>query len=258
MIKAAFFDIDRTLLSHVTNSVPDSARKALEQLKQKGILVFPATGRPRSVLETMPALQGLPFDGGVTLTGQYCYNAQGVIYCNPIPRDDIKTLIEYLDTHPIPCTFSEGDRSYINFYTDHVKNVHIVVHSDPPPLGDLRWGLESNVYQIWLYLHDNEVPQLPPLPHIKYTKWHEGGVDMISIDGGKANGIAHVLAHYGLTADEAIAFGDADNDIDMFGAVKIAVAMGNACDEAKQAADYITTDVDDDGIINALKHFNIL
>ena len=258
MIKAAFFDIDRTLLSHVTNSVPASARRALELLRQKGILVFSATGRPRSVLETMPALQGLTFDGGVTLTGQYCYNSSGVIYCNPIHRTDIRTLIDYLDTHPIPCSFIEGDRSYINFYNDHVKNVHIAVHSDPPPLGDLRWGLEHEVYQIWLYLHDNKVPDLPPLPHIKYTKWHEGGVDMISIDGGKAKGIGEVLAHYGLTPDEAIAFGDSDNDLDMLQAVKIAVAMGNACDEAKQCADYITTDVDDDGIWNALKHFELI
>jgi hydroxymethylpyrimidine pyrophosphatase-like HAD family hydrolase len=44
----------------------------------------------------------------------------------------------------------------------------------------------------------------------------------------------------------------------MLQAVKIAVAMGNACDEAKQCADYITTDVDDDGIWNALKHFELI
>ena len=81
---------------------------------------------------------------------------------------------------------------------------------------------------------------------------------MISIDGGKAKGIGQVLAHYGLTAEEAIAFGDSDNDLDMLQAVKIAVAMGNACDEAKQCADYITTDVDDDGIWNALKHFELI
>jgi Cof subfamily protein (haloacid dehalogenase superfamily) len=258
MIKAAFFDIDRTLLSHVTNCVPDSARRALELLRRNGILVFPATGRPRSVLETMPALQGLPFDGGVTLTGQYCYDRQGVIYRNPIHRDDIKTLIDFLEGTPVPCCFIEGDRSYINFYTDHVKNVHIAVHSDPPPLGDLRWGLEAEVYQIWLYLDDNKVPDLPPLPHIKYTQWHEGGVDMISMDGGKSKGIEKVLAHYGLTSDEAIAFGDSDNDLDMLQAVKIAVAMGNACEEAKEAADYITTDVDDDGIWKALKHFELI
>jgi hydroxymethylpyrimidine pyrophosphatase-like HAD family hydrolase len=81
---------------------------------------------------------------------------------------------------------------------------------------------------------------------------------MISIDGGKAKGIGQVLAHYGLTPEEAIAFGDSDNDLDMLQAVQIAVAMGNACDEAKQCADYITTDVDDDGIWNALKHFELI
>lgn len=258
MIKAAFFDIDRTLLSHKTNCVPDSARRALELLRQKGILVFCATGRPKSVLDTMPALQELQFDGGVTLTGQYCYDHSGVIYSNPIPRSDIHTLIVHLEQHPIPCTFITENRSYINFYTDHVMNVHKGVFSELPPLGDLRWGLEEKVYQIWLYLHDDKVPELPPLPHIKYTKWHKGGIDMICADGGKAIGIQKVLAHYGLTVEEAIAFGDSDNDLDMLQTVQIAVAMGNASDEVKQHADYITTNVDDDGIWNALKHFELI
>lgn len=53
-------------------------------------------------------------------------------------------------------------------------------------------------------------------------------------------------------------FGDGGNDINMLEHAGIGVAMGNASDRVKAAADYITSSVDDDGIINALKHFNIL
>jgi hydroxymethylpyrimidine pyrophosphatase-like HAD family hydrolase len=59
MIKAAFFDVDRTLLSHVTNSVPASAKYALEELRRRGILVFLATGRDISVLRQMKPLQDI-------------------------------------------------------------------------------------------------------------------------------------------------------------------------------------------------------
>lgn len=55
-----------------------------------------------------------------------------------------------------------------------------------------------------------------------------------------------------------MAFGDGGNDIDMLQHAAIGVAMGNAGDNVKAAADHITTSVDDDGILNALKKFNIL
>jgi hydroxymethylpyrimidine pyrophosphatase-like HAD family hydrolase len=134
----------------------------------------------------------------------------------------------------------------------------VAVLSDLPPLGDLRQGLSTDVLQIWMYLKDDELAQIPPLPHIKYTKWHEGGIDMIAKNGGKAVGIQQLMAHYGISREETIAFGDAENDIDMLRNVGIAVAMGNACDAVKAEADFITTDIDDGGIFNALKHFDLI
>ena len=55
-----------------------------------------------------------------------------------------------------------------------------------------------------------------------------------------------------------MAFGDGGNDVEMLEFAKIGVAMGNASDDVKSIADYVTTDVDNDGILNALKHFNVL
>ena len=55
-----------------------------------------------------------------------------------------------------------------------------------------------------------------------------------------------------------MAFGDGGNDIDMLKHAGIGVAMGNAGENIKEIADYITTSVDDDGITNALKHFNVI
>ena len=55
-----------------------------------------------------------------------------------------------------------------------------------------------------------------------------------------------------------MAFGDGFNDQDMLKEVNIGVAMGNAVDELKEMASYVTNDIDYDGIYNALIHFNIL
>ena len=62
----------------------------------------------------------------------------------------------------------------------------------------------------------------------------------------------------GLRASEVAAFGDGGNDVAMLRAAGVGVAMGNACDEALAAADYITASVDDDGIRRALEHFGVI
>ena len=258
MIKAVFFDIDGTLLSHKTNSVPDSARRALAQLREKGILTFIATGRHISMLQQMQPLEGLRFDGIVSLNGQYCRNEQGIIYHCPIDPADIAILLDFLKENPHPCILVEEDRMYINFHNDHVAQVQAAIHSDMPELGDLNRGYTQPIYQAILYMSEEDQRKLPPMPGIRLTFWNMGGADLIPATGGKATGIAKVLEHYGIDKSETMAFGDGHNDVDMFSAVGIAVAMGNACREAKEAAHYITDPVDEDGIYNALKHFGVL
>ena len=66
------------------------------------------------------------------------------------------------------------------------------------------------------------------------------------------------MDYYSIDIDECMAFGDGGNDKEMLEFAKIGVAMGNASDDVKSIADYVTTDVDNDGILNALKHFNVL
>lgn len=66
------------------------------------------------------------------------------------------------------------------------------------------------------------------------------------------------LSKLGFDMDEIIAFGDSVNDIDMLKSAGIGVAMGNALEEVKQVADYITKSNDEDGIYYALKEFGII
>lgn len=76
--------------------------------------------------------------------------------------------------------------------------------------------------------------------------------------GGKQIGIPAMAAHYGIRNDEILVFGDGPNDVDMLRDVGFGVAMGNGCAKAKAAANYVTTDVDDDGIYRALKELGVI
>ena len=256
--KIVFFDIDGTLYSMRTNQILPSTLDAIRQLRDRGILVFLATGRHKVQIETLPQFQALAYDGGVTLNGSYCYDQTGAIFHNPICREDIAGLLEHLRQTPTPCGFIEESRSYVNFYNDWVYDVHDQIHTPLLPLGDLNRGLTHPVYQVLLYLKPEDSDALPFMPNCRSTRWHTGGLDIIPATGGKALGIQKILEHYGIDKADTMAFGDGENDLDMFEAVGFSVAMGNAVAQLIAAADYVTEAVEEDGIAKALRHFGLI
>lgn len=258
-IKAVFFDIDGTLLSHSTYSVPESTKKALRLLKEKGIRTFIATGRHISEMKELP-IQDLDFDGYITLNGQYCFNEKEVIYALPINQEDVDHIIEYVDKKHMPCIFVEDQEMYINFNNEVVETVQKAISTDLPMIGDIHRGYSHPIYQVIPYDISEKTTKeiLDLMPHCKATCWHPLAMDIIPSEGGKQNGIHQVLEYYCIKQEETMSFGDGHNDIDMFDYTNISVAMGNANDEVKKAAQYVTDDIDDDGIYNALKHFNVI
>ena len=96
------------------------------------------------------------------------------------------------------------------------------------------------------------------VPGCRAVRWNEAFADIIPADGGKAKGLARMMARHGIQAGACIAFGDGGNDIDMLRAVGIGVAMGNAAPAVQAAADYVTDRVDRDGIWKAAVHFGLI
>ena len=93
---------------------------------------------------------------------------------------------------------------------------------------------------------------------VEYGRWHPAFADITPKGVTKHQGIDVLCRHFGIRLEETMAFGDGGNDIPMLRHAGIGVAMGNAIAEAKDAADYVTTDIDDDGVAHALKHFGVI
>ncbi|MBQ5365320.1 MAG: HAD hydrolase family protein, partial [Spirochaetales bacterium] len=96
------------------------------------------------------------------------------------------------------------------------------------------------------------------LPGCDFLRWSGIGVDVVPAGRDKVAGINSYLDHYGIDRSDYMAFGDGDNDRGMLAAAPVGVAMGNAWESARQAADYVTTDIDDNGIWNALRHYALI
>ena len=152
--------------------------------------------------------------------------------------------------------FIEKDQFYLNMINQGVEDAQEAISSPCPQVKEYSGNLIS---QCCIYATEQEAKEfIEDLPDCKISQWNPCAYDVIPKQGGKTAGIESVLKHYGIKQEEIMAFGDAENDIEMLQYAKIGVAMGNADDEVKEAADYVTDTVDSDGIYKALKYYEVL
>lgn len=258
MIKAVFFDIDGTLVSFKTHRVPQATLDALECLRRKNIKIFIATGRPIPYLKVV---EHIPFDGYVTMNGSHCYTAQGEdIYKSPIPREDIARLVHWEGVHHIPFQFVSPHLFFSSCITPDSHAISQQLDVPIPPVMPVECALDKDIYQIIGFLREEQEESFfkTILTHSQPLRWSPLFADIIARGNSKDRGIDEVLHHYGMAIEECMAFGDGGNDIAMLRHAGIGVAMGNARDEVKAAADYVTSSVDEEGIPNALRHFEVI
>lgn len=256
-IRAAFFDIDGTLLPFGAQQIPADTRAALAALRRQGVGVYIATGRPPVHLPALKPLQGVEFDGFVTMNGQYCYDRTPAepFYRRPLPPDAMQTLIPWLAGTPLAVAFVETDFVYVN---DPAALDTGFCGPELPVLDPAR-ALTRETYQLSAFIPPEwEAEFLAHCPGCKAVRWNRDFADILPADGGKPAGLARTLARRGLQAGQAIAFGDGDNDITMLQYAGIGVAMGNADAKVRAAADYVTAADTEGGIAAALRNFHIL
>lgn len=261
MIKSIFFDIDGTLISFKTHTMPKSTKKALNLLREKGVKLFIATGRSPHALPHIKHILDFEFDGYVLLNGQYCIIDDKVIRDVCIIPEVFNKILPYMEKKNISCEFLETGYIYLNKVNDRVLELKKMLGNTVAlnPLADTKRTQKYRTYQICPYItKDEEKEFFENMPGYRGVRWNPLFVDVIPQDGGKAAGIESMLKHLGFSKDESMAFGDGGNDIEMLQYVKAGVAMGNAGDDVKEAADYITADVDGDGIYSALLHYGVL
>ena len=258
-IRAAFFDIDGTLLSHRTGRIPDSTIRALMTLHEKGILLFIATGRHFREMQEVKDLLSLPWDGFVTLDGQYCRDREEAYFKNPLDRQDVENLIRCTEEMNISCMFVEENEMYLNRSSERVRKVQADIHLPPVPVRDLARGVHTPVYLAATYCSVREQEELMKnLRFARSARWHPFGYDIFHRDGGKDVGISKSCERFGFRPEETIAFGDSENDLELLVRAGIGVALGNAQDEVKAVSDMVTADIDDDGVEKALRALGLI
>lgn len=259
-IKAVFFDIDGTLVSFKTHRIPQSALDAVAALRSHGIKVYIATGRPVAFIDN---LGGLEYDGMITVTGAHCLTRGGqVIYHQPVSTGSVERVVEHLtrgaDAYPV--IFVCGDEMFVTELGDDVRAVGRLLDIRMPPVRPAAHARGKDVLQLISFFRADREPHFMSalMPDCVSMRWHPFFTDVIAGGVDKSVGIDKVLAYEGLSLDEAMAFGDGGNDVSMLSHVPCGIAMGNACEELKEVAAYVTASVDEDGVARALRRFGLI
>lgn len=255
-IKAAFFDIDGTLVSFRTHRIPDSTNLALTRLRKKGIKLFISSGRHLSAIDN---LGDEHFDGYITVNGSLCYLNDQIIHRCQIPSSDIHGWINFQNTRNTDCCVVTEKKMYINTISESISKFFKLLNLPYPEIIDLNLIADEPIYQI-VGLIEEELDKIVniEMPHCDFKRWHPSFADIVRKDSDKSKGMQALLVRLGITPAECIAFGDGGNDIEMLQFAGIGVAMGGSAPIVLQSADYETSSVDEDGILNALTHFHII
>ena len=250
MIKAAFFDIDGTLLSFKTHRVSEGTIRAFERLHKAGIRTFLSTGRPQVLIPPMP----VKFDATITMNGGYVFTPTEVLYANPIPQEDTDAWLDYSQRHAICTMLFTADAMMAANPTPVGYALRDMLEFPMPPIVDVSAMRGKKAYQLIAVMpqeRDEEVGAMMTSCHL--PRWHEAFTDIVAAGNNKAVGMEAICRHYGISQEETLAFGDGGNDTEMLQWAGIGVAMGNASEELKRVADWVTSSVDEEGIERAVE-----
>lgn len=261
MVKALFFDIDGTLVSFATHRIPSSTVGALAEAHRRGVEIYISTGRPLPIINNLSAIAHL-IDGYITTNGAYCFIGDKVISRSVISPADVDYILDKAADIGFPCMVV-GSRDVTVFNAESnpstvakVSEMLNVNLSAPLPLDSLK---ASGILQLTPFISaEMEADIIAPLAGVESGRWCPEFADITACGVSKAKGVREIAAYRGFDISETMAFGDGGNDLTMIRAAGIGVAMSNANPILLDAADYITTSVDNDGVGNALRHFGII
>ena len=263
MKKFFLFDIDGTLIdcNEGVFSIPNETRECLNQLKEKGHSVFLATGRCKCFI--LDGVIDYPFDGYVTCNGAYVeYNEEKIYKC-VVSQEAIEKTHEYCKQNSLAYYFESNENIYV---LNKASPMHIQFKEN--------WGMKDSIVvdefdintietyigMIVLEREDQIASLYETLSDYFFIQRHQQGLsfDLTIKHESKAKGIKALLDTVGATRNDAVAFGDGNNDIEMIEYVGLGIAMGTAVKPLKDIADYITTNINENGIKNALEYFNFI
>ncbi|TDY11197.1 UNVERIFIED_CONTAM: hypothetical protein BJ099_101535 [Lysinibacillus xylanilyticus] len=256
MKEILFFDVDGTLYNS-EKILPASAKEALLEARRNGYEIAIATGRAPFMIQSL--LEELDINTYVTFNGQYVVYRGEIVYTNGVEKDELSKIIAFGNARHEPVVFLDAQRMIASVGNNEMISESLNTLKYPYPNIDSTYYMQNEVYQTLIFMEEkDEHLYREAFPNVQFVRWHRYSCDVLPKGGSKAAGIEKVLEKMGLTLNDAIAFGDGINDIEMLQAVGTGVAMGNGHERVKAVATHIAEHVDEDGLAKIMRQLNII
>lgn len=249
-----FIDLDNTTL--FKGKPAKGVKETIKELKKKNHIVAIATGRNPKLLYGVD--KELEIDNLVLANGSYVVWQNEVIRENYIDNAVVKRMMDYADQEKFDLVIEYLDE-YISYRkdTDAADKFSENYHLEKARY-DNNFYPQRNVFAMVVFSDDVVEKIKHFFPELQFNKSSQYGYDVNPSGDLKAEGIKAVINHLQYPLEEIYAIGDSYNDVSMLKLVKHGIAMGNAVEELKKVAEYITTDVNDNGVYNAMKHYKLI
>lgn len=256
-----FFDIDGTLLSETTHLIPESTKLALKEARKNGHLLFINTGRASSNIDSY--IKEFDFDGYVCGCGTYIEFKNNVLFSRTLDNEFTKELVKNIRECKLDGIIESRTATYYdNFiYGPEVKEIkkqHLLKEGQIIKSFDEE-KMDCDKFVVW---HNEESD------FDKFHNFYKDDFEFIHRDTNfyeivpkgfsKASGIEFLIKELNIPYENTYAVGDSTNDLSMLQYVKNSIAMGNSNPILFDLVSYVTDDIEEDGIYNALKHYSLI
>jgi len=250
------FDIDETLYMNSESRIPENAVAAVQKLKEAGHMLAIATGR--APFEIMDEIKQLPIDFYILANGQLVVRNDEIIYESAIKFDTIKELMADADIAGVYLGFNSATRTFLTGMTNEMHESFAGYHL---PMPEISRDIENDesIHQIWYFSDDYTTIAEKYKGKLRFLPWlRNPGADILPIGVSKAVALEKMLEILDDSSyDKIVFFGDGMNDIELIEMVDIGIAMGNAVEPLKAVADFVTKNIEDDGVYHACEQLGL-
>lgn len=265
-MKLLFFDVDGTLMNE-ERVIPASALQALSAAKEAGNLVFVNSGRTSGMLQGV--MSAVPADGFLCGCGtELLYQGQQLYY-HALP-DTLKQRVMAASDRYGVVVFLEGKNGWHCQPSSTLLEEHPTLRAAYDRVlhyvgneGGIDTTPYAGEYEISKFcIQADESSDMSGFQRDFATDFtvidrRDGFYECVPKNHSKGIAVDRILAHFGIGKEDAYAFGDSTNDLEMFLHCGHTIAMGAHDPALDPYTEYVTAEVDQDGIAKAVAHFGL-
>lgn len=255
-----FFDIDGTLIAEGTHTMAESTKEAIRQARKNGHICMINTGRSKKLV--VPEIsQMAEFDGLLLGCGTMVVYRDKTLLHKTFDGEQAQAIIDGLRRHRVDALL-EGSENNYNDSPDRIFSESFAAflkRFEKRGYGSYAEAV-GHFDKLYCYVERPEYmagfrEEFDTL--LDFVDREKGFFELTPKGCSKASAMEYTAQLLGMPMGDTAAIGDSNNDVTMLACAGKSIAMGNATQTVKQLADFVTTDVEDDGILNALRWLGV-